>query len=254
MTFAAVLRSEFTKMAALRSTRWTLLALGLATVGFGALVANGASSDPTERAAADFDPVAITLAGLHLGLLAMAVLGVLTMSGEYASGAVRATFTAVPRRGVVLAAKAVLVGTVGLVFGLISSFAAFYACQPLLHHNGVHVSVTGPHILRALIGGGILVAATGLFGLGCGVLLRRTAGAVTVAIVSLLVLPGLTFLLPGHWGATVARYFTTNAGEEITRTVAGSDLLGPWAGYLVFTAWWVILLGVGAVLLRRRDA
>jgi hypothetical protein len=254
MTFLTVLRSEVTKMASLRSTRWTLLALGVATIGFGALVANGVSSDPVTRAAADFDPVAISLAGLHLGLLATAVLGVLTMSGEYANGAIRTTFTAVPRRGTVLAAKAVLIGVVGLLFGWISSFAAFFVCQPLLHSYGVHVSVTGPHVLRALIGGGILVAAAGLYGLGCGALLRRTAGAITVAIVSLLVLPGLTLLLPGAWGAVVYRYFTTNAGEQIIRVVQGDGYLGPWSGYLIFTAWWVILLALAALLLRRRDA
>lgn len=257
MTFLSVLRSELTKMISLRSTRWTLLALVLATVGFGALFSWGASqsyADSSFRAQIQFDPVAISLSGIAFGQLAIAVLAVLTISSEYVNGAIRATFTAVPQRWLVLTAKAVLVTLAGLLFGLVSSFAAFYVAQPIFAHYGFHPSIGDPGVLRAIIGGGLYVAASGLFGFGLGALLRRTAPAITLAVALLLVAPGLTTLLPGAWGDAVYRYFTSNAGQQIAYTVQQHNALGPWSGFTVYCAYWVVFLAGAYVLVQRRDA
>ncbi|HEX7355769.1 MAG TPA: hypothetical protein VF288_13175 [Mycobacteriales bacterium] len=255
--FWSVLRSEYTKMTSLRSTRWTLVALVVATVGFGALFAWGASQSYAGSSASDklhFDPVAISLSGIAFGQLAIAVLAVLTISSEYVNGAIRATFTAVPRRGIVLAAKGTLVTIAGFVFGLISSFAAFYVAKPIFAHYGFHPSIGDPGVLRAIIGGGLYVAASGLFGFGLGALLRRTAPAITLAVALLLVAPGLTNLLPGAWGQAVFRYFTSNAGQQIAFTVQQSNSLGPWSGFGVYCVWWIVFVAAAYVLVQRRDA
>ncbi|HEY5335526.1 MAG TPA: hypothetical protein VIJ71_05835 [Mycobacteriales bacterium] len=255
--FLSVLRSEFTKMISLRSTRWTLLALVVATVGFGALFTWGASDHFSQSSLSEqihFDPVAISLSGIAFGQLAIAVLAVLTISSEYANGAIRATFTAVPRRGLVLAAKGALVALAGLIFGLVSSFAAFFVAQPIFGHYGFHPSIGDPGVLRAIIGGGLYVAASGLFGFGLGAMLRRTAPAITLAVALLLVAPGLTNLLPGAWGNVIYRYFTSNAGQQISFTVQQSNSLGPWSGFAAYCVWWIVFVAAAYVLVQRRDA
>lgn len=255
--FLSVLRSEFTKMISLRSTRWTLLALVVATVGFGALFSWGASQGYAKSSVGDkihFDPVAISLSGIAFGQLAIAVLAVLTISSEYTNGAIRATFTSVPRRGLVLAAKGALVSVAGLVFGLISSFAAFFVAQPIFAHYGFHPSIGDHGVLRAIIGGGLYVAASGLFGFGLGALLRRSAPAITLAVALLLVAPGLTNLLPGAWGEVVFRYFTSNAGQQVAFTVQQSNALGPWSGFGVYCVWWIVFVAGAYLLVQRRDA
>ncbi len=257
MTYLSVLRSELTKMSTLRSTRWTLLALVVATVGIGTLFAWGSAygyhdASPHDQAA--FDPVGNALGGLVFGQLAIAVLGVLTISGEYGTGAIRGTFTSVPRRGLVLAAKATLVASAGLVFGLISSVAVFFTSRPIYQHYGLAQSLGDHGVVRALIGGGLYVAASGLFGFAVGALLRNTAGAITTAVAALLVLPGLTALLPGSVGNVIQRYFTSNAGQQVALTVKTDNALGPWSGFAAYCAWWAVILAVATVLVQRRDA
>ena len=257
MSFASVLRSELTKLVSLRSTRWTLAALVIATVGFGALFAFGQAQGYASSSRSDqihFDPVAISLSGIAFGQLAISVLGTLSISSEYANGAIRSTFSAVPRRGWVLAAKAVLITVAGFVFGLISSFGAFLVCLPILAHYGFHPHVGDDGVIRAIIGGGLYVAASGLFGFGLGALIRRTAPAITLSVALLLVVPGLTSLLPGSWGNAVQRYFTSNAGQQVAFTVQQSNSLGPWSGFVVYCVWSAVFLAGAYVLVQRRDA
>lgn len=99
-----------------------------------------------------------------------------------------------------------------LVVGEAASFGAFFAGQAFFAAYGLSVSLGDTGVLRAVVGGGLYLAASGLFGLAVGALLRHTAGAIATAAVFLLVLPGVTQALPGDWGRTVWKYFTTNAG------------------------------------------
>ena len=107
---------------------------------------------------------------------------------------------------------------------------------------------------RGLFGGGLYVAGTALFGFSLGTLLRHSAGSIVAAVALLLVVPPLTNLIPGHIGDTITRYFTSNAGSQITSVIHVPGTLHPWPGYAVFTLEWLIVLVVGAVLLQRRDA
>jgi ABC-2 type transport system permease protein len=256
MRFTSVVRGELTKLLSLRSTRWTLLALVVATVGFGALFSFAQVHSPTDSPhdQATFDPTAISLSGLVFGQLAIAVLGVLTISSEYGTGAIRGTFTAVPRRRLVLAAKAAVVAGTGLLFGLLSSFAAFFAGKPFFDGKGLGVSLSDGSVLRAVFGGGLYIAASGLFGFGLGALLRNTAGSIVAAIVGLLVLPGLTHLLPGSAGHVVVRYFTSNAGQQVASVIQTGNTLGPWTGFVVYCAWWALFLAGALLVVGRRDA
>ena len=256
-TFPRVMHSEWTKLFSVRSTGWTLLALVAATIGLGVLACWGTNhswSQMGEAGRQHFDPVATSMSGLSLGQLAIAVLGVLVISSEYSTGGIRVTLTAVPQRMLVLAAKATVFTAVSLVIGLATAFGAFYAGQPWFAARGVGAAIGDPGVLRAVIGGGLYVAASGLFGLAMGVLLRRTAGAVTAAVAMLLVLPPLTNVLPGGWGDAVVRYFTSNAGQQISYIHQTGNYLAPWVGFGIYCVWWAIPLAAGAWLMQRRDA
>jgi ABC-2 type transport system permease protein len=256
-TFGNVARSEWTKLWSVRSTRWTLLATLVVSVGFTTLfawgeTANWSQVDAQERA--NIDATANSLAGLYFGQLAIAVLGALVITAEYSTGGIRTTLTAVPQRLKVLFAKGLTFGVVALVVGLVTSFTAFFVGQAFFATVGVEAHLGDPGVMRAVIGGGLYILGCGMLGFAVGSVLRHSAGSITTAIGLLFVLPILSNLLPGEWGKTVQRYFFSNAGGQITTIRQDPNQLTPWNGYLVFTIEWVVILVVGAVLLRRRDA
>lgn len=256
-TFSRVVRSEWTKFWSLRSTMWTLVATFVLTVGFSALISWGIPSNLEEMTAQDratFDPTSTALAGLFFGQLAIAVLGVLIISGEYSTGGIKGTFTAVPQRLRVLLAKAVVLAVVALAIGLVTCFAAYYVGQFFFAKESIESHLGDPHVLRAVVGGGLYVLGSGMFGYALGALLRHTAGGITAAAALLLVVPPFLNLLPGKWGDTITRYFTSNAGQRITEVRPTDGSLTAWPGYTVFTVEWLLVLVIAAVLLRRRDA
>ncbi|HVX29552.1 MAG TPA: hypothetical protein VHA53_03650 [Nitrolancea sp.] len=246
-----VIRSEWTKMWSLRSTYVTLLALVTLTVGLSVLMTAAMVSDGT---AEKMDPTAISLSGLDTGQLVVVVMGVMVISTEYATSSIRTSLIAVPRRLTFLGAKALILGSVVLVTGILTSFAAFFAGQAILATQDLNVQLSDPGVLRAVVGGGLYLAGSAMFGLALAAVLRSTASAIAVTIAGLVVLPQLTRMLPGRWGEIVRQYFTSNAGQQIARVVPTADSLGPWTGYLVFTLWWLVILGIAALLMQRRDA
>jgi ABC-type transport system involved in multi-copper enzyme maturation permease subunit len=249
-----VVRSEWTKLWSLRSTPWTLLATIVLTVGFSVLISWAVSTDPSDRPAGPLDVVGSALAGLVFGQLAIAVLGVLVITGEYASGSIRTTLAAVPGRLRLLTAKAVVVTVVGLVTGVLASFPSFFLGMTFFDAHGDGVGIGEPHVLRAVVGGALLLATCGLFGLAVGVLLRHTAPAITVSIALLLVVPLVLIAVPAEAADAVNTYLLSSAGDDITSVVRQPDSLEPWQGFGVFVAEVALLLAAGAVLMRRRDA
>ena len=180
--FRHVARMEWIKLWSLRSVRWTLVAGMVATVAMGVVV--GLST----RSAAG-DPTSNVLAGAILGQVVTGVLGVLAMTSEYSSGMIRVTFGAVPRRRLVLLAKAVVTGGVFLAAGEIAMLAAFAAGTAVLRSGVPHPSLGSPAVLRAVLMTGAYLALTGLIGLGVGVLIRHGAAAVATLVGGLFVAP-----------------------------------------------------------------
>jgi ABC-2 type transport system permease protein len=255
--FSNVVRSEWTKLWSVRSTRWTLLATILVSLGFSTLFAWGQTAnwsrvDAQERA--NFDATANSLGGLYFGQLAIAVLGALVITAEYSTGGIRTTLTAVPQRLKVLLGKGLTFAVVALVVGVATSFGAFFIGQAFFATKGVEAHLGDPGVLRAVVGGGLYILGCGMLGFAVGSLLRHSAGAITTAVGLLFVLPLLSNLLPGDWGKTIREYFFSNAGGQITTVRQDANLLAPWNGYLVFSVEWLVILVAGAVLLQRRDA
>ena len=122
-------------------------------------------------------------------------------------------------------------------------------------HSHAPVSLGDPGVTRAVIGAGLYLTVLGLFAMGIGGLIRHTAGAMFTVIGVVLVLPILSGLLPGSWGAHINAYLPEQAGTLITHTSEQSgDLLSPWQGFGVLCIWTVLALAVAAYLLEHRDA
>jgi ABC-2 type transport system permease protein len=254
--FIGSVRSEFTKIRSTRSTYWTLLALVVITISFGALASAGAAHN-VKQLGPDFDATQRSLFGLYFGQLVIAVLGVLTITSEYATGMIRTSLTAMPRRGRLFAAKAVVFAAVALVVGLITSFGAFFIGQALMSGAHINATLSQPHVLRAVVGGALFLAACGMLAFGIGAILRHTAGAITASIVLLFVISLLIDALPQSWQVHVDKWVPAVAGSQIwaVKPATGSPpMFAPWTGFAVFCGYAVIALIAGLILIRRRDA
>jgi ABC-2 type transport system permease protein len=260
-TWAGLLRAEWTKIRSVRSTIWSLLAFMAVAIGFSALIATVISADWTKPGAhpnqviLHTDPTSVIFgAGFGFGQLALCVLGVIVITSEYTTGAIRSSLLAVPRRLRMLAAKAVVFAALELVASAITVFAVFFITTSILRS---HVSVTlgQPGILRATLGGICYLIVLGLFAMAIGGLIRHTAGAIAIVIGVVIVVPPLVGLIPGTIANHVHGYFPTIAGQLIGQTAQQpSDVLSPWQGFGVFCAWTAVLLALCSWLLVRRDA
>ena len=277
--FGGYVLAEWTKIRSVRSTVWTLIIFVVVSLGLTALFTwltvralNNGSGDARSSGIVT-DPVNFILGtGLGLGQLAICVLGVLVITSEYSSGAIRAALLAVPRRYPVMLAKGLVFAALVIVVGEIVAFLSFFIGKALVNghvvtlrgnvaghavsvHHTITVSLSQPGVLQAVVGSGLYLTVLGLFALAIGGLIRHTAGAITAVIGMVLVIFPLAGLLPSSWGAHVHAYLPTIAGQLITqdKSTAG-QLLSPWQGFGVFCAWTVLLLAAATLLLQRRDA
>jgi ABC-type transport system involved in multi-copper enzyme maturation permease subunit len=256
VTQLRVLRSEWTKLRSVPSTAWSLLATVALVAGIGVLYSLVRVTRPPRdpAALAAFDPTAVSLSGVQLAQLAVGVLGVLVVTGEYATGTVRSSFAAVPRRLPVLWAKAVTLGAATLVLCVPASFAAFLAGQSILSAERLDIGLGAPGVARAVLGAALYLTAVGLLGLGLGALLRSTAGAVAALFGALFGLQLLVSMAPEPWAERITRFLPGPAGVAVTFAQPDPSSLEPWAGLAVCCGWIAVLLAVAAWRLRRRDA
>ncbi|MDT3442340.1 MULTISPECIES: ABC transporter permease [unclassified Pseudofrankia] len=258
VTISRVLRSEWTKLTSLRSTMWTMLAALVVTVGFGCLipaitVSEWHNSTPQERAENFTEPVMTSLAGGYFSQIAIGVLGVLLITGEYSTGMIRTSLGAVPHRLPVLFAKAAVFGVASFALSLVSILTAFFCGQAILHQIGLGVSIGDPHVVRVLLGGAFFVTTIGLLGLALGTLIRSTGGSIAALLGLIFVVPIITGLLPGDWGS-IHKFVPDGGGEALVTVVRDSDVMTPLGGLVVLLAWIVVGLGAAAYTMVRRDA
>jgi ABC-type transport system involved in multi-copper enzyme maturation permease subunit len=250
--FAPVISAEWTKLRTIRSPRAMLIAGYIAVVGGGALLTffinRNFSSLPADS---PFEPVRSSFGGLVLGQLAMVVLGVTMIGGEYASGMIRATLAAVPERGLLLAAKAVVLAAVTLAAGLVTAFSAFFVGQAMLGKHGVGIG--DPNVLRAVLGGAVYLTLIALFSLGVTTMLRRQTLALGILMPFFFLVSGILQAIPGVTKAT--QFLPDQAGQKFLQIHHQSkDAFGPWTGALITAAWVALALLGGWASLRRRDA
>jgi ABC-type transport system involved in multi-copper enzyme maturation permease subunit len=257
VTQARVITSEWIKLRSLRSTVYTLIAAVGITVGLGLLfcsfaVARWDSLNAQDRAR--INPIDFSLRGTFLAQLAIGVLGVLLITGEYSTGMIRATMSTVPKRLPVLWAKLGLFAVVALVASMASVFIAFLGGQAILSSKHVGVSLSDPGVLRVVVGSGLYLAVVGLLGMALGFLVRNTAGAITTLFGVLLILPVLGEVLPADWASDVVPYLPSNAGQAVMQLHPDPNTLAPWTGFALFVGYTAAAVVAAAVLLKRRDA
>jgi ABC-2 type transport system permease protein len=253
VTQVRVIRSEWTKLRSLPSTIWCLVATVALVVGVGVAYATLRVARPPADPSA-FDSAAVSLAGVQLAQFAIGVLGVLLMSGEYATGSIRVSLAAVPRRLPLLWGKAVAFGLTTLVLAVPAVLVAFLAGQSILSAQHLETALDAPGVTRAVLGSALFLTAVGLLGLGLGALLRNTAGGIS-ALFGLLFAPQLVLgLLPESMSDAAYRYLPTPAGAAISYVDRDPVTLGPWPGFGLFCLYTGIALGLAAWQLRRRDA
>jgi hypothetical protein len=220
----------------------------------------------------DVDPLGTVLKGSLVGLLAVIALGALFITAEYRRDLIRTTFAASPRRGRVLAAKAIVIGSVAFAAGLAGAAVALPLAERKLHSAGWASSVypvwslTSGHGLQIVVGTAGLLAVAAILALSAGAVLRRSAGAIA-AVVALLIVPLiLGAILPQGYADWVLRLtpaaaFGLQQGTphysqvtNVCQPINGCYPLAPWEGFAVLCVWAAAALGIAAFLLRRRDA
>ena len=249
-----VVRSEWTKLRTVRSTYWTAIAAALATIGIAVLGATQYVRTFNPSNLEGFDAANFTLQGLYVAQIALGALGVLTITGEYATGMIRTTLTAVPQRRVVVALKGLVYLVAMVIVGEILSFTTFGIGEPILHLKHAGASLSDPGVLRVVVGGGLYLASVGLLAFALGTLVRRTAGALASFFGVLFLPSALIDLLPNSWRADAIKFAPANAGTQILNTHRVHDMLGPWQGLGMLTLYGLVTLLGALFLLGRRDA
>lgn len=257
LTFPRVLRSEWLKLATLRSTWLTLGGAVVVLVLAAGLIANrlhGNLLDPRPFGdPGDRDVLTTPLRGFGITQLIVGVLGVLTVTGEYSTGMIRSSLTAVPRRLPVLVAKLAIFALVGFAAMAAASFTAFLVSQRVLGRFGVGLSA--PHALQVCLGLAGYLTLVGLLGVGLGFVLRSTAGGVASLVGILLVAPGILAALGTSWATTTSHYLPLSAGQAMFSDHAPTaGELSAGGGLLTMTLWVFGAAIAAAAALVRRDA
>ena len=252
--------AEWTKLRTVQGTGWLLLACIGLTV---ALSATAAAAVTCSFPSCGLDPAKISLTGVVLGQAVVVILAVQAMGGEYGTGMVHVTLTAMPSRITVLAAKATVLTGVVLAAGAIAVLASVVAAQLILPgqgftaaHGYTPLSLADGPVLRAAAGSVLYLALIALLSLGAAAAVRDSAAAIGVVLSLLYVFPVIAQVVTDpDWRQHLQQIGPMTAGLAIQATTGLSSLpISPWAGLGVVAAWAVAALVVGGLLLWLRDA
>jgi ABC-2 type transport system permease protein len=248
------LRSEFTKLRSVRSTWLTLAAF---VVGGLLIAIAAAAGNRSNGAQGSTDPTAASLAGaVYFGELVIVVTGALAITSEYGTRMIGTSLAAMPRRGVLYAAKAVVLTCVTLVVALVTSLASFFIGQAVLASTHAGASITSPGALRSVLFAALFVTCCGLLGFGLGAVIRHSAGAIACLFGLLFVIPLASNVLPASAQRDTLRWLPGNSVlyQIVAAKPTGThDVFGAYGELAVFAGYAVIAVAAGALLFRRRD-
>jgi hypothetical protein len=261
--FRDLAASEWIKMRSLRSTPWAIALTTLFVIGSSAAAAladynNLADSGASTREPRGFLPFeAYPPAGYMTLMLVAASIGAITVVSEYSSGLIRTTTVAVPARGSVVLAKAVVIATLWTVVGTAISTGSFLVSQAILNGQQAGVPVTHPGVFRALVASALLAPVCALIGLGLGVLIRHSAATVLTGAFTLLMLPTL-FSQSERWSADINHTMVVSAWRRLVQNWEPSPdthifiptVPGSW---IVYALWPLIAVALAVAVVRHRD-
>jgi ABC-2 type transport system permease protein len=248
------LHAEWTKLRTSPGTIWLLLAVVAATAGVSAAAV---ASTLCPKVGCAVDPAKLALTGVQLGQAVVAILAVLVIGGEYGTGMVRITLAAIPKRGMVLAAKAVVVTAVVLAAATLGVAGSLLASRPMLPRNGLPaLSIDDGPVLRAAFGSVLYLALIALLALGIATAVRNSAAATGIVLGLLYLCPILSEAVSDEkWQRNLLKIGPMTAGLAIQATKdLGTLPIAPWKGIGVLALWSLAALLFGGSLLSRRDA
>lgn len=261
LTFDGVLKGEWIKLLSLRSIRWSILVMLLlswSAAGLLSLAMAGSGALPADALA----PVVLQAAtfGSMFTVLIMGVLGVLSITSEYASGMILSSLAAVPARTPMLLAKALVVAALGFAVGAISSFGGAVISAIVLG-EGAASALTDAAVLVSLLGNTLYLTLAALLALGVGALLRSSAGAISV-VVGLLFVATIAMqvlsITGWEWVPTVNAWLPANLGSTLSSVAlegaVGAGSVTYWGALGGLAVWAAAALVPAAILLKTRDA
>jgi len=263
LSFARLVRSEWIKFWTVRSTVWTLALTLVALVGISALVSWGATQNTEDPGGPATDITFILQLATSFAQLAIAVLGVLTITGEYTTGMIRSTLTAAPKRLPALWAKGVVLVVVTFVTGVVAAAVTWVATAPILDSAGLSFDLAQSDVQRVFLGIPLYLTGIALLSYALGALLRHSAAAIATVLGLLLVIENVWGILPWRFFQVTSPFLPSTAGGKILQSQdmidamaqgATGPVLTAWQGYGVLLAWGLVILAAAALLLRRRDA
>jgi ABC-2 type transport system permease protein len=254
------LHAEWTKLRTVAANGWLLLAAIALTVALGA--AATAAVDYASTSSVE-DTTKLSLTGIDLGQAIVAILAVLVISSEYSTGTIAVTLAATPRRTVVLAAKATILGALTIAAGTIAVLGSLLAGRLILPGNGFTsghgyptLSLAHGPTLRAAAGTVVYLTLIALLSLGIATAVRDSATAIGLVLGLLYLFPIIKQVVTNPtWQRHLEQIGPMAAGLAIQNTTNTHHRpIGPWSGLAVLAAWSAAGLLVGGLLLRQRDA
>jgi ABC-2 type transport system permease protein len=249
-----MVHAEWIKLWSIRSTWWTMLALVVLGAGLTTLMCWGNADWLAENNPGTESPGSFITWGMMIAQVCAVIIGVLAVTSEYGTGMIRSTFAAMPSRGAVLAAKAVVVTGTLFVAGTATALLGYFGGNHFLANAGIGMSLEGD-VARSMYGGGLFMAGLGLLSLAVGFIVRHTAAAISIVLALVFVVGNMVMLIPGELGEWITKLMPGNAPSSLVAPVSfNPDALGAWTGFGVFLAETAVLLGLAWVLLHKRDA
>ena len=252
-TIARILKGEWTKLRTLPST-WRTAAFALVfSITLGAILVKSQADQWARMTSADratFDATSCSLFGIMIAAVLLGALGVRSVTGEYASGMIRSTFSAMPARRLVLAGKATAVAAFAFPVALASNLIAFEIGQRIFAAKHLQVTLGHPGVLAAIVFGAAAVSLIAVVGVGLGGVIRHTAGATTAMAV--VIVGGVTFgqLLPAAWRG----YLPGTAIQSAVTVHRSAGILAPGTAIAVLGVYAAIALTAALIRAAHRDA
>ncbi|MEV2229096.1 ABC transporter permease [Streptomyces phaeochromogenes] len=261
--FGDLVAAEWIKLWSLRSNTWAFVIGALAVIGFNVGTAwdtyrYWTAQDARSRADFVRDGIPLSIAftanAAMLLMLALSAIGATAIVGEYRTGMIRTTFTAVPARRSVMSAKVCVVTAVTTVFGAAVAAASFGLTQAVLSGRHIGVPIDHPGALRVVVASALLAPVSALLGMALGTLIRHSAATMTANVVILLLLP-LVFSADRHWAALVDHALPTGAWIRLV-DVDRQPVAYPWTltgAWTVYAVWALAAAAVAVTSVQRRD-
>jgi ABC-2 type transport system permease protein len=253
LTWPHILTADVRRLRTLRSTWWFTAAVVVLTVLAGATPALGVAVGALDGSTGDVGALGGSLSGISVAQLVVAAFAVLSVTAEYATGAVTTTFMAVPRRRAVVLARAAVVTAGVLALSLVLVFGTFAVAHALLGSAGVDLPLTAPGVVRSLAGAALYLGVVGALATAAGWLLRSTVGALAAVVGLFQFLPVITFFLPAAIARAVLPWLPSSAANALMEPHPAPGLLPAWAAAAALVGYAAVALALAVVTVRRRD-